>query len=135
MTFEFCFAFSFDDPRWKRFPQKTHDELGLVGNELFGNKSGKAGALVCSPSNKYPEVAVSKTGLDYLAAALQRGDITSGEVVFYEWEGRKRVIVETLNVVDVVAALKNTPPREGRFGQYWWFNRDGTPYEDGDVPF
>jgi hypothetical protein len=132
---ELCFAFSFDEPNWRRFPQKKHEELGLVGNELWGNKSAKAGALVCSPSSKYPEIAVSQSGLEYLNAALQRGAITWGVVVFYKWNGRKRDIIESLDVIDVATKLKNIPPRDGRFGSYWWWNQNGTPYEDDDVPF
>jgi hypothetical protein len=81
---EFCFAFSFADPDWHRFPQKMHEKLGLVGNELWSNKSAKAGALVCSQSSKYPEIAVAKAGLDYLFAAVQRGDLSWGRSSFTE---------------------------------------------------
>ena len=78
---------------------------------------------------------MSKSGLDYLFAAVQRGDIT-GEIVFYEWDGRKQATIIKMDVVDVVAKLKDIPPREGKWGPFWLFYRDGTPVDDDNyVPF
>jgi hypothetical protein len=128
-------TFNFDDPNYHRFPQKKQEELGLTGNELACNRAAKAGALLCPASSRSEKIAVSQSGLDYLFAAVQRGDrITSGEVVFYEWDGKKNVIILRMKVVDVVAKLKGIPPREGKYGPFWLFYRDGTP-EDDDVPF
>ena len=134
---EFIFIeFNFDDPNWKRFPQKTHDVLGLIGNELHGNRPAKAGALTCLASSRSEKIAVSKSGLDYLAAAVQRGDnITSGEVIFYKWENRKNVIILRMNVLDVAAKLTGITAREGKYGPFWLFYRDGRPEDDNDVPF
>jgi hypothetical protein len=128
-------AFSFDDPHWRRFPQRKHDELGLVGNELWGNKSAKRGALVCPPSNKSEKIAVSEAGLNYLVAAVQRGDITSGEVVFYEFVDRKQVVTVRMDVLDVFAKVKDVAPRQGKYGPFWLFYKDGTPEDDDDIPF
>jgi hypothetical protein len=132
----FNFGFDFGDPNWKRFPQKKmHEELGLTGNELRGNIAAKAGALLCSASSRSEKIAVGQSGLDYLFAAVQRGDrITSGEVVFYEWDDRKQTVIIKMDVVDVVAKLKDVAPRQGKYGPFWLFYRDGTP-EDDDVPF
>jgi hypothetical protein len=84
---------------------------------------------------KSAKVAVSKAGLDYLAAAVERGEhITSGEVVFYESYNRSTLYILRMNVVDVVERLKGVAPREGKYGPFWLFYHDGTP-EDSDVPF
>jgi hypothetical protein len=129
--------FNFGDPRWRRFPQSKHEELGLAGNELWSNKSAKAGALLCPASSRSEKIAVSESGLNYLAAAVQRGDnITSGEVVFYEWKDdcKRNAIILHMDVVDVFNRVKNITPRQGKYGPFWLFYRDGTP-EDGDIPF
>jgi hypothetical protein len=127
--------FQFGDPHYRRFSQKKQEELGLVGNDLWGNRSAKAGALLCPASNRSEKIAVSKSGLEYLAAAVERGErITSGEVVFYQSYNKSTLYILRMNVVDVVAKLKGVPPREGKYGPFWLFNRDGTP-EDDDVPF
>ena len=117
------------DGRWLRFPQKTHDELGLVGNELYFHSDAKIGALVAKLGTRFPEIAVSQSGLEYLHTAVLRGDkITSGRLVLGKWEGAHFVVIEEIPVGDVVAAVKGIPPKDGQFGPYWWFNQDGTPY-------
>jgi hypothetical protein len=130
-------AFSFSDPAWRRFPRSQSDKLGLVANELWSNKSAKAGALVCSVSNRSEKIAVSESALNYLAAAVQRGDnITSGQVVFVEfWDKGKSAIIIHMDVADVVAKLKGILPREGKYGPFWLFYRDGTPEEAEEAPF
>jgi hypothetical protein len=130
-------AFSFDDPAWRRFPRSQSDKLGLVANELWNNKSAKAGALVCSASSRSEKIAVSQSGLNYLAAAVERGDnITSGQVVFSEyWEKGRSAIIMHMDVADVVAKLKGILPREGKYGPFWLFYRDGTPEEEDAPPF
>jgi hypothetical protein len=134
-------TFNFDDPNWRRFPQKKHEELGLVGNELWSKKPAKAGALTCPVSNRSEKIAVSQSGLNYLHAAVQRGDdITSGQVVFFEWDDKKRVsvIIIRMNVVDVFNKVKDSTPRQGKQGKhgpFYLFYRDGTSEDDEEVPF
>jgi hypothetical protein len=129
--------FQFADHDWRRFPQSKHEELGLTGNDLWCNRGWRSGALLCSASSRSDKIAVSKTGLDYLAAAVERGDkITSGEVVLYEWRDdcKRNIIILQMDIGDVVDKVKNITPRDGKYGPFWLFYRDGTP-EDGDVPF
>jgi hypothetical protein len=130
-------AFSFDDPNWRRFPRSQCEKLGLVTNELYHNKSAKAGALVCSASSRSEKIAVSESVLNYLAAAVQCGDnITSGQVVFSEyWEKGRSAIIIHMDVVDVVAKLKGIAPREGKYGPFFLFYRDGTPEDAEEAPF
>jgi hypothetical protein len=130
-------AFSFSDPNWRHFPRSQSDKLGLVANELYYNKSAKAGALVCSASSRSEKIAVSQSGLNYLAAAVERGDsITSGQVVFSEyWEKGRSAIIIHMDVADVVAKLKGIAPREGKYGPFFLFYRDGTPEEAEEAPF
>ena len=58
------------DGKWLRFPQKTHDQLGLVGNDLYYHGDVKIGALVPKLGTRFPEIAVSASGLEYLHAAV-----------------------------------------------------------------
>ena len=129
--------FDFDDPNFRRFPQHKHDELGLSGNGLWGNRLTKQGALLCPPSSRSEKIAVSQSGLNYLLAAVERGDITSGEVVFHEWDdGRKKQVVTIrMDVVDVAKKLEGVAPRQGKYGPFWLFYRDGRPEDDNDIPF
>jgi hypothetical protein len=128
-------AFSFTDPLWRRFPQRKHEELGLTGNDLYGNRGWRAGALLCPASSRSEKIAVSQSGLNYLSAAVERGDkITSGQVVFYERSGNYNIVILHMNVTDVVNKLDGIPPRDGKYGPFWLFYRDGTP-EESDVPF
>jgi hypothetical protein len=130
-------AFRFGDPNWRRFPQKKQEEIGLAGNELWSNKSVQAGALICPASNRSEKIAVSESGLKYLATAVEHGDnITSGEVVFSGWDDKRHLnyIITSMDVVEVVTKLKGIVPRDGKYGPFWLFYRDGTP-EDDDVPF
>jgi hypothetical protein len=127
--------FDFDDRAWRRFPQRTHDELKLVTNDLYYHSDAKVGALVAK-GGKYPEIAVSTKGLDYLCAAVQRGDkIASGVVVLARRDevGRPFVVKE-MAVADVKEAVKNIAPRNGQYGFYWWFYSDGTPQPSQSTP-
>jgi hypothetical protein len=119
--------FSFEDRAWQRFPQKTHDQLRLASNDLYHHSAAKIGALVAKGA-KYAEIAVSKSGLDYLWAAVRGGKISRGIVALARREdGGRPVVTKEMDVADVVESVKDIPPREGDWGQYWWFYADGTP--------
>jgi hypothetical protein len=135
--FEHDTAFSFRDPSWRRFPQKKREEIGLAGNDLWGNKSIPAGALTCPASDRSDKFAVSQAGLNYLYEAVQRGEaITSGEVVLSGWDDKRHInyIILCMDVVEIFDKLKDIPPRQGKYGPFWLVYRDGTP-EDENVPF
>ncbi len=129
-------AFSFDNSAWRLFPKKKRDQLGLASNELWANTETKVGALVCPKATKYPEHALSASGLAYLADAVQSGKIPAGIIVLSRWDGTKRAVVAEIPVADMIAAVAGRTPRDGSFGPYFWLNADGTPYDDdGEVPF
>jgi hypothetical protein len=131
-------TFNFGDQNWRRFPQKKQEELGCTGNDLWNNKSAGAGALICPTSNRSDKIAVSQSGLEYLFAAVQRGDhITSGKVVFTHWDDKRHYssILISMDVTDVYNKIKGVEPRQGKYGPFWLFYRDGTPEGDEDAPF
>jgi hypothetical protein len=123
-------TFSFGDPAWQQFSRKAHLELGLASNELWSNKPTQSGALVLRRANKFPRYPVSCRGLEYLSNAIREGKILRGFVVLAAWEGSRRVAIATLEVTDVVGALKGVVFQEGPYGQYSWLNPDGSPYDD-----
>jgi hypothetical protein len=125
--------FSFDTRDFRRFPQKTHDALRLVSNHLYEHTDTKIGALVAM-RGKYAEFAVSKAGLDYLWKAVSEERIPDGIVVLAYRDGGGYVVVNQMDIDDVMESLKVVPPRVGEWGEYWWFNRDGTPQRLGGGP-
>jgi hypothetical protein len=129
-------TFRFNDANWRRFPPKKHEELGLSGNELYGNRFAKAGALVCPASSRSEKIAVSQSGLNYLYDAVQRGgSITSGQVIFSGWDDKRHItyIIIKMDVIDAFNKVKDITPRQGKYGPFWLFYWDGTPEDDDDV--
>ena len=116
-------AFDFSDARWHRFSQQRTQNLGVAPNELWSHAEAKLGALVVRES-KYPEFAVSKTGLEYLQTVVRDGKITDGFVVLARWNDE---ILAMKSVAEVAAALVKVPPRTGRLGPYWWHHPDLVP--------
>jgi hypothetical protein len=122
--------FSMMDSGWRRFPQKTHEQLGLATNDLYYHGEAKQGALVAKLGSRYLEIAVSANGLNYLHAAVLGGDkITSGMLVLAKWEGTQFIVIVEIPIIEVIEMLKDIPPKEGPYGPYWWFNQDGTPHD------
>jgi hypothetical protein len=121
-------AFSFNDPAWHPFPRKVHSELNLASNELWHNTDTKAGALICPLGDRRPEFIVSKAGLDYLHDAKQKGKITEGYVVLSRWTDAGREVAKVTLVADIVSALKDIMPNQGRglYGPFYWLQADGT---------
>jgi hypothetical protein len=118
--------FSFETREWRRFPQKTHDALGLASNHLYQHTDTNIGALVAM-RGKYAEFAVSKAGLDYVWSAVSEGRSPDGIIVLAYRDGGGYVEVKQMDITDVMESIKGIPARLGEWGDYWWFNADGTP--------
>jgi hypothetical protein len=118
--------FSFENREWRRFPQKTHDALGLASNHLYQHVDTNIGALV-TMRGKYAEFAVSASGLKYLSTAVSEGRTPDGIVVLAYRDGGEYVVVRQMDIADVMESLKGIPPRLGEWGEYWWFYSNGSP--------
>ena len=121
-------AFSFADPAWRPFPREKQRELNLASCELWQNSATKSGALVCRKANKYPQYPLSKSGLDYLLAAVRAGKLESGWVVLAGWEGSQRIPINILYVLDVVETLKDITPTKDRSGRTIGSKKTAAPY-------
>jgi hypothetical protein len=132
-------AFRFDNRDWRLVSRDKLTELGISPNRIAFNKVTNAAALVVDQSARYAEFAVSETGLVLLHSALQSGKVEKAEVVFVI----KMAVMRRHPVLEMVATVKDIPPREGQFGRYWWFNLNGTINDSGgggggdypDMPF
>jgi len=127
-------TFNFSDRDWHPYPPDRLRELGIGGHGVWHNPALKVGALAVRRSLQYTEFAVAKAGVDYVFTAEQEGRIDTGYVVLLE---RNEQVIRVIPVREIVAALEGTPPRQGRLGEYWWFNADGTPYSHNKdyIPF
>jgi hypothetical protein len=111
---------------WRQFKDERTKALGVWPNQLWRN--GEAGALVVMKSSTYAEYALSKSGLDYMLAALQAGRISTGSIALANWQAGKLTIVATKPAHEVAAAVEGITPRNGdRLGPYWWMKADLTP--------
>jgi hypothetical protein len=122
VTFEF-----YKDKNWIPCPPSRMHELGIWGNRVYFNPSLKVGALVTQRSARYPEFAVSANGLYFIRDAVAKAEnIDRGFLVLveYDWTPVINVIPEN----EILAALKDIPPRNDRGSEYWWIDEDGSPY-------
>jgi hypothetical protein len=127
-------VFDINDPDWRLFPRTKLQALGISPSQLWHNASAELGALVVQRSPKYENYAISQSGIEYLHSAERDGKIKCGVVVLMA----KREIITQKPVVEVVAALDGVAVRESsdpRFGPYWLFNADLTPFDNDWTPF
>jgi hypothetical protein len=134
-------SFSFTDPNWRPSYPEDLTTLASNSNQHWYNAVTNEGALTVLQNSQYPDsFALSKTALDRLHVGLQDEKITAGYVVFSYWKGGKRMVLKDIPVLEVVSSLEGIAPRNGRFGEYWWFGGNGKPQEprplrDHEMPY
>ena len=126
--------FDINDPNWRLFSRTKLQALGISPSQLWHNARAKLGALVAQRSARYENYAISQAGIEYLRSAERDDKIKCGVVVLMA----NREIVAQKLVAEVVAALDGVAARESsdpRFGPYWLFNADLTPFDNDWTPF
>lgn len=126
----------FTDRNWKALSQAQNEEKGFSPNRGYFNPRTRQAAVVIHPS-KQGDYALSKTALDALIAAEEKGSITKAFVVLKD--AKKRAVVASLGTREVKNNLKDTNEIEGDHGSYWWINTvfepAGGTVTDDDIPF
>jgi len=97
------------DPAWCR-------QQGFPPNRFYTD--GEAMLLVVKASTSSGDYALNQKALDHLAA--KRPD--TGLVVLAD---SSMVPVAVVPVKEMAERLRDHPPRDGRFGPYWWVNATG----------
>lgn len=112
----------FTDPDWAPF-----DGPGRPNRLWFAVKTGQRLGAVVAVRGAGADWALNHDGLTYVADALAAGRLDAGHVVLAEINAGQSEFVVSLAVSDVVARLRHVAPREGRWGAYFWINRQFAP--------
>ena len=93
---------------------------------------GRTGALIVAKSKTGNDYAISKTALEYIAAAEEEGRIAIGFIALVD---QQRRVQAYKRATEVAALLKNVEWQEGRYGKpFVWLDQDFRP-PGGDRPF
>jgi hypothetical protein len=118
---------------WRTFPRpKSNADTDFFPNRMWHNERTGEGVLAAYQSDRYTKFAIGEKGLNYLLTALKEERITTGDVVTVNLNDE---LIARKSVSEVVASVKNIPPKNGPYGRYWLFNADLTPYDESKVPF
>jgi hypothetical protein len=112
----------FRDPDFKEFPREQRLEI-CHPNQLYVARKdiGRMGVLVAWQATPEQDWALNKHGLEYSYGAQGQHKIVAGIVLL---SANYNDVINVAPVQTVILNLQNIPPRNGRWGPYWWVNKD-----------
>jgi hypothetical protein len=124
----------FTDPNFRWSSKKCYP------NKLCGNEQKIGAVVVVRRGERGKDFALNTTGLAYVIRAEADGRLKEGHVVLAVQNGDDQPqVVASARATAVAERLRDVPPQDGQFGQYWWINKDFMPAarfgESADEPF
>jgi hypothetical protein len=113
----------FTDPSWK-----LSQAVGFPNSHARLDRDDAIYGAVVVRGGRGPDYALNEEALEYLLEAKKEGRITLAYVVLAQLAADGRLEFVAAEEADVVRErLRGVPPREGRFGRYWWITVEFMP--------
>ena len=120
---------------WKSLVAEGKLTIGSVeeamAKNIFPNRLAwvpeqpSVGAIVAFQSTD--DFAIGQESLSYIAKSLREGRIREGYVLLLRKQGTGYTLVRCATVEQVSVALAGRPPRDGKWGPFWWVPAELTP--------